>query len=279
MCDRLPRSASNGQSGKALAVALVLMALSGSLCAQLTDTALAVTASSAVPPLSAPVPVVPADPFSALRTPAPSATVPAPSAAPALPPVGTPPPATGPAGQATTAAAASLPVPPPVVPAPAEASGTPMLEMEEVPLYPISGEDTLQTASRLDAALVLEGYYAKLELARQARERSRQEFERETLKSKQEQEALVSGVVPGAAAKALPKPVEPLQPYVNSIYRLGDTTYAEMRLGTNQVVAKAGTLLINGESVLSIGEGSVTLKGAKGLRVLPLRGSAEMAAQ
>jgi hypothetical protein len=87
-----------------------------------------------------------------------------------------------------------------------------------------------------------------------------------------------AAIDPHAAAAALAlavKRAEPV-PYINSVYSYGNDSYAEIVLGSNKVIATRGTMLVNGDRVVSISPSGVVVSGRHGRKTFPVRGSASI---
>lgn len=201
----------------------------------------------------------PAVPDALANLPPPDPVPAAPAAVPGASPVGS-----APAGAVPPA------VPPPPVVAPPSAASPPAPVVDEPEPYAVPGADTLQEAARLNGIIAKETIEIKLEALRQDRERQKLKYEADVAKVKAEREEIENG----GRKKSRAQDEAPPKAYVNSIYRFGDQAFAEVLIGSNKVVAQRGTVLINGDRVVSIGETAVTVRGRGGVAVLPVRGSA-----
>lgn len=86
---------------------------------------------------------------------------------------------------------------------------------------------------------------------------------------------------PAVAVVKTPKPPKPKPPvpFVGSVYSFGGESYAEIYLAGNKVIAKPGTVLMNGDKVESVSIDGVVIRGKSGKKTLPVVGLAGVSQQ
>lgn len=183
-----------------------------------------------------------------------SAPASAASAAPALP------------GALSPSVPLAAPAAPAVAPTMAAASAPSPLAT----VHPTTPEASLNEAANIQGQIALLTQRAKLQELQNKQQTDQFKFQADVAKAndevRQHSEPKSGGSKSGGSLGSMMSD----EPFVNSVYMMGGTSYAEVYVGLNKVIANEGTRLSNGAKVTKITPTGIYL----GRTFLPVKGSA-----